>query len=243
MKVTHLGGQTATVLALVALVSWPHYRPVRAQSLWRYTPEVSQPERSDSPTRNGGDPVDSTVVERDRASDPSAPQPVTAPESPGVAEKIDKPLFVTPLSIAALGGTFNALRGIAQTSLNAPIPHARLALRSLRTGRVEAIATANGEGRFTFLDVDPDLYVVELLAGDGSVMATGQAIELERGQVKDVTVRMAAAAATVASVFGNTMTGTLVQSTDIASSSEIPRTTPALISQASPNDPSSGGIR
>ena len=51
MKRTHLGVQAAIVLTMVALVSWPEFRPVRAQSVWRYVPSaVVQARTSDGKT-------------------------------------------------------------------------------------------------------------------------------------------------------------------------------------------------
>ena len=40
MRRTHLGVQAAIVLTMVAFVSWPEFRPVRAQSVWRYAPDA-----------------------------------------------------------------------------------------------------------------------------------------------------------------------------------------------------------
>ena len=232
MKRTHTSVQAFIVLTMIAFVSWPQYRPVvRAQSIWRYSPAVSQRAQADDFAR--------ADVGFGRASYISR-QPAGRPETiPGVADEIN-PQYVTPISVAALGGRLNALVGFARTSLNMPIPYARLALRSIRTGRVEARATANDEGRFSFLDIDPSSYIVELLGPDGSVIATSEMVALARGDVRQTTVRMAASASKVASVFGNTLTGTISQTTNIAASSDVTRTTSNMTPQASPNNPSGG---
>ena len=40
MRRTHLAVQAGVILSLVAFVGWPAFRPVRAQSIWRYAPEA-----------------------------------------------------------------------------------------------------------------------------------------------------------------------------------------------------------
>jgi len=157
----------------------------------------------------------------------------------GVAEGINAQ-FATPIPVAALGGRLNALVGLARTSLNMPIPYARVLLRNIRTGRVESRATANDEGRFSFLDVDASAYIVELLGSDGSVVATSEMVALARGDVRQTMVRMAAPASNVAAAFGNSLTGTLSQTANIAASNDVTRTTSNLTPQASPNNPSGG---
>ena len=55
MRRTHLGVQIAIVLAMVAFVSWPQFRPVRAQSVWRYAPAAVLQARTLDAARYAGD--------------------------------------------------------------------------------------------------------------------------------------------------------------------------------------------
>src|SRR5678815_2469431 len=54
MKRTHLGIQAIIVLAMVSFVSWPHFRPARAQSIWRYTPATVLEARTIDAARYAG---------------------------------------------------------------------------------------------------------------------------------------------------------------------------------------------
>src|SRR5262249_35010533 len=170
MKTTHLGVQAVLVLGLVALISWPQFRPLRAQSVWRYSPAGSRSPQADDLSRvrrvdRVGDARPHARLEQGlEAAQSQRAEPVSV-HSPTADEAT--PAYVAPLSVAAMGAKFNALVGSALTSLNQPIPFARLALRNIRTAHVDATATANDEGRFSFLDLDAGAYVVELLGVDG----------------------------------------------------------------------------
>lgn len=240
MKRTHLAIQVAIVLVVTASVSWPHYRPVRAQSVWQYASAASRQAQADELARTDSDPTREAVVGFGRASFRTT-QPFAQPATvPGIAEGLARQ-YNTPIAVAAVGGKFNALVGVAQTSLNMPIPYARVVVRNIRTGKVEARATANDIGRFSFLDLDPSSYVVELLGAAGSVVAASQVVPLGRGDVGQTTVRTIAAAPDVAATFGNRLTGTLQETTTVAASTGVTRTTSNLTPQESPNNPTGGG--
>ena len=240
MKRTHLAIQLAIVLMLTALVSWPQFRPVRAQSVWQYGTSASRQTQADELSRADQDPTREAVVGLGRASFRTT-QPFAQPATvPGVADGLARQ-YNTPIAVAAVGGKFNALVGVAQTSLSMPIPYARVVARNIRTGRIEARATANDVGRFSFLDLDPSSYVVELLGPAGSVVAASQVIPLGRGDVRQTTVRTIAAAPDVAATFGNRLTGTLDETTAVAASNGVTRTTSNLTPQESPNNPTGGG--
>jgi hypothetical protein len=234
MKGKHLGVQTAIVLTMVAFVSWPQFRPVRAQSVWRYMPSAAQQARTDDAAQysDAAGATRRTSVGAGQATfTTNVPQTQTDAER-RAGELAARTLF-TPEPVAALGGKVNALIGMALTSLNVPIPHAKVVLRNVRTGQVQARATTNEQGRFSFLDLDASSYIVELLGADGSVVAASQMVVLVRGDVRQTDVRAAASAATIAASFDNALTGTLPQATTVASSSDVTRTTPTLVAQES----------
>jgi hypothetical protein len=222
MKRTHLGVQAAIVLTMVALVSWPEFRPVRAQSVWRYMPSAVVQARTSDAARFAGDKVARRPA---MALDQTAFTSAKAPSAPAY--------YLTP-EAAAAGGRVNALRGVALTSLNASIPHARVVLRNIRTGQVLAQTTANEEGQFTFVDVEANVYIVELLGADGAVVATSPMVMMARGELRLVEVRAAAAAATVKASLGNTLAPTAPQATTVASSNNVTRTTTSQALAVSP---------
>jgi hypothetical protein len=221
MRRTHLGVQAAIVLTMVTLVSWPQFRPVRAQSVWRFVPQSVLEARANDAARfagrpvRGGNGIDQTAPARGGAAQNAAPGYV-------------------PASVAARGGRVNALVGRARTSLNAPIPFARVLLRNVLTGQVITQTTADGYGEFQFLDLDATAYIVELLGADGSVVAASTMTTMARGEVRQTEVRVAAASAAVRAAVGSTLMPTSLQVTTIASSADVTRTTAAATTQISP---------
>jgi hypothetical protein len=139
--------------------------------------------------------------------------------------------FYTPYAVAALGGKLNALTGLARTSLNAPIPYAKVLLRNIRTGQVMARATANDQGQFSFLDLDSSSYVVELLGEDGSVVAASPMVALGLGDVRQTDVHAAASAASLNASFGNSLDSSNPQLTTVAANNDVTRTSAALASE------------
>jgi hypothetical protein len=135
----------------------------------------------------------------------------------------ERPLEFTPGAIAALGGRNNALVGLAQNSLNAVIPRARVVLRDIRTGEPLQQATADELGQFSFIDLVPSEYVVELLGPDGSVVAASEVVTSSKGRLVRTVVRAAAAATAVAAVLSMELSPTLPQINTLATSSDVTR--------------------
>lgn len=221
MRRTHLGVQAAIVLTMVTLVSWPQFRPVRSQSVWRFVPQSVLEARANDAARFAGRPVrGGNGVDQ------------TAPTQRGAAQ--NAALGYVPAPVAALGGRVNALVGRARTSLNAPIPFARVLLRNVLTGQVILQTTADRYGDFQFLDLDATAYIVELLGADGSVVATSTMTTMARGEVRQTEVRVAAASAAVRAAVGYMLMPTSVQVTTVASSADVTRTTATQTTQISP---------
>ena len=234
MKATHVAAQAAIILAMVLFVSWPQFRPVRAQSVWRYAPATAQQPRADDAAKSSDAllvrPASARVGTPRYTPDVREPDVETTQNAGTI--KYD-PAFYTPEPIAALGGKLNALVGFARTFVNMPIPYAKVLLRNLRTGQVQARATANDKGQFSFLDLDTSLYIVELLGADGSVVASSEMLTLARGDVRQTEVRAAATATLLAATLGNSLTATMPQVTSAALSNDVTRTTAALLPQES----------
>jgi hypothetical protein len=136
---------------------------------------------------------------------------------------------------ATTTGRRNVLAGNAITSLNAPIPYARIVLRNVQTGEVLARAMSNAEGEFSFLDLDPNVYILELIGADGAVLGTSTVVGgMIRGEMRNVQVRVASAAAAVRSAVGNTLAGTSPQATTLAAANGVTRTTTTQATAVSP---------
>ncbi len=92
-------------------------------------------------------------------------------------------------------GTFapsvNALIGTTRSFNNSPISNARLRLRSITNGRIEAQLTSDAEGRFAFRAIEPGTYVVEMMeAATGAVVATSQAVTVASSEIMQTLIRL-----------------------------------------------------
>lgn len=225
MKRTHLGLQAFFIFLLILMVSWPQFRPVRAASIWRYTPEALARAQAEELT-----PF--TYEEEARArrrtttvdfSGNSAAGAVTPERRRTNIEEASR-TFTPPAAVTEAGGQINAVLGRARTSLNTPIPYARVLLRNIRTGAIEKRATANEEGRYTFLDVSDSAYIVELIGSDGSVVAASEMVAMAAGDVRETTVRVSANANATAATFANRLGGTLTETNFSAQLNNVTRT-------------------
>ena len=96
------------------------------------------------------------------------------------------------------------VRGVAWNSDNSPLPAAKVRLRNLHTGRVDATAVTTEIGQFTFTGLEGGAYVIELVADSGSVMAVGQSFRVELGETIATFVRLPARQSWFAGAFSNT---------------------------------------
>jgi len=222
MRRAHFGIQAIVVVAVVSFVSWPQFRPARAQSIWRYAPAAVLEARTIDAARYAG--AASASTRRPFIGDlSSSTELVPTPQRSAVID--DTQDACAPGAIAALGGTDNALVGLAQNSLNASIPRARVVLRDIRTGEALQQATADELGQFWFVDLPGSEYVVELLGPDGSVVAASEVVKTSKGRLLRTVVRVAAATAAVVAVLSNQLWPSRDYATAIATSSDVTPTT------------------
>ena len=235
MNRTHFGVQVAIVLTMVAFVSWPQFRPVRAQTVWRYTRAVVQQAETEDALRYSYGEENREGVGFGRASYTTVkpPSQISTFRTTGNEDQQMGQSTVRLDPLTALGAKVNALIGLAHTSLNTPIPYARVLLRDIKTGQIEARATANDKGRFSFLDVGASSYIVELIGSDGSVVAASELVAMNRGDIRETDIRIAATETTVRTSFGSTLSATLPQTAAAAAGSDVTRTTATLTPQES----------
>jgi hypothetical protein len=189
---------------------------VRAQTIWRYSPEAALEARTADAARYTSAPAASS---RRVSIDPSPTPPSPTPLAVNVEQ-----FGFTPGPIAVLGGRNNALIGLAQNSLNAVIPRARVVLRDIRTGEALQQATADDLGQFSFVDIAPSDYIVELLGQDGSVVGASEVVTTSKSGLLRTVVRVAAAATAVVAVLRE-LSPTLPQVNTLATGSDVTRTT------------------
>jgi hypothetical protein len=106
----------------------------------------------------------------------------------------------------ALPGTSAAAFGSIQVSAmsagNTPLPHWSVRLRDARYGRLVATNITDDAGMFTFRDVDPGSYIIELLGGDQTVRATSALLAVNAGASVFAVVRLPTNPAALAVLLG-----------------------------------------
>jgi len=73
---------------------------------------------------------------------------------------------------------------------NTPIPGARVQLRNVISGKVEATTVADQAGQFTFSRIEGGTYVVELLGEHGKILTVGHAFVIAPGETVATFVRL-----------------------------------------------------
>ena len=73
----------------------------------------------------------------------------------------------------AVAGRATSILGAAWNADNTPIPAAKIRLRNVLTGRIEATSVANDLGQFTFDGMESGSYVIELVSDSGKILAIG----------------------------------------------------------------------
>jgi hypothetical protein len=96
-----------------------------------------------------------------------------------------------------------SVHGVVWNADNTPFPNSKVRLRNLQTGRADATAAANEEGRFTFENLESGSYVIELVGDDGRVIALGQSFRIEPGETVATFVRLGVRQPRFAGLFSN----------------------------------------
>jgi hypothetical protein len=85
-----------------------------------------------------------------------------------------------------------------------PLPNASLRLRNLVSKQIEQVATANYLGEFAFLARPEVPYVVEITDRVGHILAVGDIITAQSGDVAGALISIPSRVPAVAGVFGDT---------------------------------------
>src|SRR5262245_28251414 len=116
--------QVAIVVALIVLVSWPQWRPIRATSIWYARGPLTAAQQTEvravSGDRNDRPQVGyGSLAARDTGV-------TTLRESNARVPNRSAPSYAaSPSEMAAIGARVNGIVGRARTSLNVPVPYAR----------------------------------------------------------------------------------------------------------------------
>jgi hypothetical protein len=116
---------------------------------------------------------------------------------PGVARPVG--------AVAAGQSRATSIVGTAWTAENTPITFARLRLRNVLSGRIDAITVANEAGQFAFEGVQGGSYVVELVNEAGKVQVVGHVFTIAPGETVATFVRLATRVPWFVGFFGNSV--------------------------------------
>ncbi|MEP6916986.1 MAG: carboxypeptidase regulatory-like domain-containing protein [Acidobacteriota bacterium] len=112
-------------------------------------------------------------------------QSIGGPSAP-VAVRANAPISTRT---AAVGVRGTSVVGTAWNPDNSPIPGARLRLRNVTTGKIEAASIADELGQFTFTDMEPGTYVIELVSDTGKLLSVGHPFTVSPGETVATFIR------------------------------------------------------
>jgi hypothetical protein len=139
------------------------------------------------------------------ADPPDRPDP-KAPAGARHAPATARPAGPTSVVATTFGTRATAILGTAWTADNQPIRQARLRLRNVVTGKIEAAAVGNEAGQFAFENVPGGSYVLELLNGLGHVQVVGHVFTIATGETVATFVRASTKVPWFTGFFANTLT-------------------------------------
>ena len=96
------------------------------------------------------------------------------------------------------------IHGTAVDASGNPLPSAPVRLRNLQTNQVERVSSANRSGEFTFVAQPEIPYVVEIVDRAGKIIAVGDVVVAQAGEVAGTIVAIPTRLPALAGVFGPT---------------------------------------
>lgn len=108
-----------------------------------------------------------------------------------------------PVKASGNGTRTISIMGAAWKADNSPIPNAKLRLRNVVTGKIEATAVANETGQFIFTDLESGSYIVELVSDSGKILTIGHTITVGPGETVATFVRTGTKVPWFNGFFGN----------------------------------------
>ena len=114
----------------------------------------------------------------------------------------------------------------ALSAANSPLPQWIVRLRDARYGRLLATNLTDEAGSFTFRDVDPGTYIIELVGGDQTVRATSALLAVNAGASVFAVVRLPTQRGSLAALFGVALAQAAALTMSLAGSSDVPAVQP-----------------
>ena len=131
-----------------------------------------------------------------------------------VSASLDVPLRAAQQSEVAAGSgvgrvsrsTVNGTSVITGQTLNAdrsPLASARVRLRNLDKGTIDAVTTSDHLGEFSFVVTESGTYLAEMFDDEGNVVVVGEVMVIQAGQAIGTILILPSRALTLAGLFGN----------------------------------------
>ena len=95
-----------------------------------------------------------------------------------------------PLTAIVRPNAVGTIQGNALNSMNGQLAHATVRLRDTRFGRIVGTQVTDQSGIFTFQNVDPGSYVVEMTGNDDSVLASSDLLNINAGEAVSTLVKL-----------------------------------------------------
>jgi hypothetical protein len=105
------------------------------------------------------------------------------------------------------------INGVVVDSDQAPLPNVTVRLRNLDVNEIEQVVTANGAGEFSFVARPNVPYVVEIADQAGRIVAVGDVILANAGEVAGAVVALPSRLPALAGVFGDTASSVMSAAT------------------------------
>jgi hypothetical protein len=121
---------------------------------------------------------------------------------------------------------FGIIHISALSANNSPLPRWIVRLRDARFGRLAATNLTDQEGTFTFRDVDPGSYIIELIGGDQTVRATSALLAVNAGGSVYAVVRLPTERGAIAALFGVGLAQAAALTMVLAGSGDVPAVQP-----------------
>jgi hypothetical protein len=99
-------------------------------------------------------------------------------------------------------------------------------LRDARYGRLVSTNITDEAGAFTFRDVDPGSYIIELVGSDQMVRATSALLALDAGAAVYAVVRLPTERGAIAALFGVGLAQAAALTMALAGSADVPPVQP-----------------
>jgi hypothetical protein len=98
-------------------------------------------------------------------------------------------------------------------------------LRDARFGRIVDTQMSDPSGLFAFREVDPGVYIVEILGDDHSVLAASQLVNVTAGDAVSVPVRLPFRMVPLGGVLGDSTTSAAIVAAEAAAAGILTTTT------------------